>query len=156
MACVLEQAREAFAYEHSVLGDHEPHGSVASIRVPLPRGLAISSVPPCGGHAILEAGETGASACDGAADAVVEDAESSVPFFCTARSRGGAAQARQLVWERVFVGGSLLAGAAVLVVAMTNFALVDSVDNGASAGALEALNLLVGNAWVALNAGPGC
>ena len=43
---VLEQTREALAEENGVLGDHDPHGSSASIRVPAPRGLWMRSVPP--------------------------------------------------------------------------------------------------------------
>ena len=44
---VLEQAGEALAQEDGVLRDHDPHGIATSTRVPSPRGLTISSVPPC-------------------------------------------------------------------------------------------------------------
>ena len=44
---VLEQAGEPLAEEHRVLGDHDSHGIATSTRVPLPRGLTISKVPPC-------------------------------------------------------------------------------------------------------------
>ena len=36
VAGVLEQAGEALAQQYRVLGDHDPHGSTASIRVPAP------------------------------------------------------------------------------------------------------------------------
>ena len=74
VAGVLEQPCEPLAQEHGVLGDHESHGIATSMRVPPPRGLAISSVPPCGGDAIVEAGQPGAAAGACAADAVVGDA----------------------------------------------------------------------------------
>ena len=46
VAGVLEQAREALAQQHRVLGDHDPHGSSTAIRVPAPGGLSSASVPP--------------------------------------------------------------------------------------------------------------
>ncbi len=83
-----------------------------------------------------------------------------VPFLVLFAVGVGAArppadEERRPIWEWVLVGGSLLAGAALLVTAMVNFALADGADNGASQGAIETLNLLTGNAWVALNAGLG-
>ena len=48
--------REALAEQRRVLGDHDSHGSTASIRVPRPDGLSSASVPPCGGDAVGEAG----------------------------------------------------------------------------------------------------
>ena len=71
---VLEQAGETLAEEDRVLGDHDPHGIATSTRVPLPRGLTISKRPPMRGDAVSEAGEAGAAADDGTADAVVRDA----------------------------------------------------------------------------------
>ena len=46
VAGILEQPCEPFAEQHRVLGDHESHGIATSMRVPPPRGLAITSVPP--------------------------------------------------------------------------------------------------------------
>src|SRR6185369_622981 len=46
VARVLEQAGEALAQEHGVLGDHDAHGSCTAIRVPAPGGLSMASVPP--------------------------------------------------------------------------------------------------------------
>ena len=44
---VLEQAGEALAEKDRVLRDHDPHGIATSTRVPFPRGLTMSNVPPC-------------------------------------------------------------------------------------------------------------
>src|SRR6478735_1304101 len=43
---VLEQAGEALAQQHGVLGDHDAHGSSTAIRVPAPAGLSSASDPP--------------------------------------------------------------------------------------------------------------
>ena len=63
--------------------------------------------------------------------------------------------ARRPVWERVLVGGSVLAGTALLLTAVLAFALADGADQGVSPTALQALNLVGGNLWIALNSGLG-
>ena len=59
---VLEQPREPFAQEDGVLGDHDPHGISASIRVPAPGGLWMSSVPPWASTRSVRPIEPGAAA----------------------------------------------------------------------------------------------
>jgi hypothetical protein len=59
------------------------------------------------------------------------------------------------LWERVLVGGSVLAGAIFLLTGILNFALVDGATNEASKEALQALSLALGNNWVGFNAGLG-
>src|SRR5215210_5875786 len=43
---VFEETGEALAQEDRVLGDHDSHGIATSTRVPPPRGLTTSNVPP--------------------------------------------------------------------------------------------------------------
>jgi hypothetical protein len=62
---------------------------------------------------------------------------------------------RRPVWELVLIGGSLLAGAVFLVAAVVHFALADGADQGVSADALQALNVLDSDTWVGFNAGFG-
>ena len=63
--------------------------------------------------------------------------------------------ARRPVWEIVLIAGSVLCGAALLVAAAVHFALTDGATNDASTSALQAVNLIDGNMWVAFNAGFG-
>jgi hypothetical protein len=63
---------------------------------------------------------------------------------------GGRFLARQLV-----VGGSILAGGAVLMLAVVHFSLANGADEGVSQAALQTLNVLDANFWVAFNAGLG-
>jgi hypothetical protein len=82
----------------------------------------------------------------------------SVPFLVLFALGLGAARTTpggRSTWQRMLVGGSFDTGAVLLVIALTNFALADGADNGASADAIQALNLIIGNAWVGLNAGLG-
>lgn len=65
------------------------------------------------------------------------------------RSRLGA------IWERMLIAGSVLAGGAVLLTATVRLALLIAAEGELSHGALEALNAVVGNGWVALNGGLG-
>jgi hypothetical protein len=62
---------------------------------------------------------------------------------------------RRPIWELVLIGGSLVTGAVILVVAATHFALADSADEGFSAATLQGLNALDSDSWVASNAGFG-
>ena len=84
----------------------------------------------------------------------------SVPFLVMfAASVAGSASptgsARRLLWERVLIGGAVLTGAIAFVVAMVHLSLFDGAANGVSPTALQTLNLLEGDAWVAFNAAFG-
>lgn len=58
-------------------------------------------------------------------------------------------------WEYVLVGGSVLLGATLALLSVVWFALTDGATNDASPAALQALNLIDGNGWVAFNAAFG-
>jgi hypothetical protein len=58
---------------------------------------------------------------------------------------------RRPIWELVLVGGGLVTGAVILIVAATHFALADSADEGFSAATLQGLNAVDSDAWVAFN-----
>ena len=62
----------------------------------------------------------------------------------------GSGRASREIWRRLFLGGSFILGAIIMVMAMIHFALADGADDVAPA-ALQALNLLDGNFWVAAN-----
>ena len=62
---------------------------------------------------------------------------------------------RQPVWQCVCIGGSVLAGAGLLIAAWVHFSLADGADNKVAAEALQGLNTLDSNAWMAWNAGFG-
>jgi hypothetical protein len=68
---------------------------------------------------------------------------------------GAASEGGRTVWERMLVGGSVVTGAVVLVLATTIFAIADGADHDTAPTALQSLNLILGNGWVALNAGLG-
>ena len=70
---VLEQAREPFAQQDGVLGDHDPHGNSTSIRVPTPSGLLIRNVPPWAATRSVSPTRPGSLRRIRAADAVVGD-----------------------------------------------------------------------------------
>jgi hypothetical protein len=54
------------------------------------------------------------------------------------------------------VGGSALAGAAWIFAAVIHFALADAADqHGMAGGALQALNVLDADSWIAFNSGMG-
>jgi hypothetical protein len=59
------------------------------------------------------------------------------------------------VWEHVLIGGAVLTGATLALGALFHFGLVDGADNGASPEALQAINILDANSWVAFNSGLG-
>lgn len=73
----------------------------------------------------------------------------SVPFLVFFGIGLASALGSGSVWTQVLVGGTILVGATVLVAAFVRFALVDGGDNDVSPTALEALNVLDGNTWVA-------
>ena len=58
------------------------------------------------------------------------------------------------LWDYVLVGGSVLAGAGIALAATVHFALADAGDQIAPT-ALQALNSLDGNTWLAFNTGFG-
>ena len=58
------------------------------------------------------------------------------------------------VWELVLVAGGALAGGAILLAAAVHFALADGADH-LSASALQVLNVVDGDGWIAWNAGIG-
>jgi hypothetical protein len=62
---------------------------------------------------------------------------------------------RPPVWHYVLIGGGLLTGAALLIAAAVVFSLADGADNKISMDALQGLNTLDANTWVAFNAGFG-
>ncbi len=59
------------------------------------------------------------------------------------------------VWGHVVVGGSVLTGAIIALLGAIIFAKTDGATNDTSPAALQALNLIDGNSWVAFNAGFG-
>jgi hypothetical protein len=86
----------------------------------------------------------------------------SVPFlvFFAARLGEALAPAGQAAssgfWRRVLIGGSLLTGASILLTAAIHFALADGGDQrDVSGAAVQAINVLDGNTWIAFNAGFG-
>ncbi len=58
-------------------------------------------------------------------------------------------------WEIVVVGGSVMTSTIIAVLAAIVFAKTDGATNDASPEALQALNLLDADSWVAFNAGFG-
>jgi hypothetical protein len=78
-----------------------------------------------------------------------------VPFLLLfTASLAGIARATDLgsreIWRRMLLGGSFILGAVIMVMAMIHFALADGADD-VNPAALQALNLLDGNFWVAAN-----
>ena len=62
---------------------------------------------------------------------------------------------RRGVWQYVLIGGGVLTGATIALAAAIHFALTDGADNDLAPVALQAVNLLDGNIWVAFNSGLG-
>jgi hypothetical protein len=64
--------------------------------------------------------------------------------------------ARGAFWQLTLIAGSAIAGGMFIVSGMLQFALTDAADQkGTDLAALEALNALSANTWVAFNAGLG-
>ena len=63
---------------------------------------------------------------------------------------GAVDRAWREIWRRMLLGGSFILGAIIMVMALIHFALVDGADN-VDPAAVQALNLLDGNFWVAAN-----
>jgi hypothetical protein len=85
----------------------------------------------------------------------------SVPFlvFFAARLAEALAMneaASTRLWRRVLLAGSIVTGAVILVTAAIHFALADGGDQrDVSAAAVQAINVLDGNTWLAFNASLG-
>lgn len=77
-----------------------------------------------------------------------------VLFGASVATLGTTAQSRQPIWERVLVAGSALAAAAFLVAALLTFALADVPDKLAGS-AVQTLNVLSNDVWIAFNSGLG-
>ena len=82
-----------------------------------------------------------------------------VPFFiCFIAALAIAARPPEAgvrsAWGLVLVSGGVLAAGAILLTAAVHFAVADSADDLAPS-ALQTLNVLDGDTWVALNAGVG-
>jgi hypothetical protein len=71
-------------------------------------------------------------------------------FSTTLAGLAGSGRTSREIWRRMFLGGSFILGAIIMVMAMIHFALADGAGDVAPA-ALQALNLLDGNFWVAAN-----
>jgi hypothetical protein len=78
-----------------------------------------------------------------------------VPFLLLfSAALGGLAHATgpasREIWRRMLLGGSFILGAVIMVMALIHFALADGAGD-VDPTALQALNLLDGNFWVAAN-----
>jgi hypothetical protein len=71
-------------------------------------------------------------------------------FAASLAGLAGIDRAWREIWRRLLLGGSFVLGAVIMVMALIHFALADGADDVAPA-ALQALNLLDGNFWVAAN-----
>lgn len=84
----------------------------------------------------------------------------SVPFLLLfgiglATGFGSRKEGRSSVWGRLLVAGAILAAGAILTTVFVHFALVDGAAGELSPTALQALNSLDGNTWIALTSGLG-
>ena len=75
-----------------------------------------------------------------------------LPLFAAslAALAGASAFTSRELWRRILLRGSIIVGAVTMVMALIHFALANGADDVAPA-ALQALNLLDGNFWVAAN-----
>jgi hypothetical protein len=77
-------------------------------------------------------------------------------FFAVSLAAVGWADAEaRTLWRWVLLGGSFITGAVLMMIALVHFALADGGDQGLAPAAMEALNGLDGNFWVAANAALG-
>jgi hypothetical protein len=82
----------------------------------------------------------------------------SVPFFlwyAATLANAFALERRRSIWNLTLLIGSGMVAIAWVVTAGVHFALTDAVDQKASDGALEALNVLDGDTWVVFNTALG-
>lgn len=77
-------------------------------------------------------------------------------FFAISLARGGQTRTEAgSAWSQVVIAGAILTGAGILATAFVHFALADAGDSEVTPIALQALNALDGNSWMAFNAGFG-
>ncbi len=76
-------------------------------------------------------------------------------FFAVAVAGFARSAEARTMWGYVVVGGSVLLGATLALLAAIQFAMTDGATNDISPAALEALNLILGNGWVAFNGALG-
>ena len=63
---------------------------------------------------------------------------------------------RRPFWQIMLAGGSAIAGASWIIAAFIHLALADAADQrGMAGGALQALNVLDADSWMAFNSGMG-
>jgi hypothetical protein len=83
----------------------------------------------------------------------------SIPFIiifaATLASALSPATGSQSIWRHVLIGGGVLTGATLALCSLIHFALSDGADNHVSPTALQAINVLDANSWVAFNPGLG-
>ena len=72
-------------------------------------------------------------------------------FFAVAVSAFARSAEARTIWGYVVVGGSVLLGATLALLGAIQFAMTDGATNDVSPASLEALNLILGNGWVAFN-----
>lgn len=78
-----------------------------------------------------------------------------IAFAATLGSRRGSLAQDGAPWRYVLLSGAALLGAILLIVSAIVFACADGADNGSSGEALQGLNLLAADSWVAFNAALG-
>ena len=76
-------------------------------------------------------------------------------FFAVAVAAFARSAEARTVWGYVVVGGSVMLGAILALLSAVQFAMTDGATNDISPASLEALNLIVGNGWVAFNGALG-
>ena len=76
-------------------------------------------------------------------------------FFAVAVAAVGRSAEARTMWGYVVVGGSILLGAILALLGAVQFALTDGATNDVSPASLVALNLILGNGWVAFNGALG-
>ena len=85
VAGILEQPAETLSEQDLVLGDHYPHGSSAVTRVPRPGGLSTLRLPPSAATRSVMPASPEPLGRDGAADAVVADADDEAAVLASRR-----------------------------------------------------------------------
>ncbi len=82
----------------------------------------------------------------------------SIPFlvlFAVAVAGFARSAEARTMWGYVVVGGSVLLGSILALLSALVFAMTDGATNNVSPASLEALNLILGNGWVAFNGALG-
>jgi hypothetical protein len=76
-------------------------------------------------------------------------------FFAVAIAGFARSAEARTIWGYVVVGGSVMLGAILALLSAIQFAMTDGATNDVSPASLEALNLILGNGWVAFNGALG-